>query len=98
MISVHNCKTVQCLTMFKQPAFLSEGFFRRPGHLLNILEGWKKMMKNVDSGNSEDSVDKKLAEGFFEGKISGSKRRESERFADIAEDSIFYFTLVERFK
>ena len=38
---------------------------------------------DVDSGNSEDNVDEKLAEGFFEGKISGSKRREGERFADI---------------
>ena len=33
----------------------------------------------VDSGNSEDSVDEKLSKGFFERKISGSKRRESER-------------------
>ena len=48
----------------------------------------------VDSGNSEDSVDEKLAEGFFERKICGSKRRESERFAEIAEDSmiLFYFS------
>ena len=34
-------------------------------------------------------------EGFFEGKISGSKRRESERFAEIAEDSISYFHSLE---
>ena len=52
----------------------------------------------VDSGNSEDSVDEKLVKGFFEGKISGSKWRESERFAESAEDSISYFHLVERFK
>ena len=52
----------------------------------------------VDSGNSEDSVDEKLAEGFFERKISGSKRRESERFVEIAEDSISYFHPVEWFK
>lgn len=45
MISVHKSKTVQCLTMLKQPAFLSEGFFRRPGHLPNIPEGWNNMMK-----------------------------------------------------
>ena len=38
---------------------------------------------SVDSGNSEDNVDEKLAEGFFEIKISGSKRREGERFAEI---------------
>ena len=52
------------------------------------------MILFVDSGKLEDSVDEKLAEGFFEGKISGSKRRESERFADIAEDSmiLFYFS------
>jgi len=31
--------------MLKQPAFLSEGFFRRPGHLPNIPEGWNNMMK-----------------------------------------------------
>ena len=56
------------------------------------------LMFSVDSGNSEDSVDEKLIEGFFEGKISGSERRESERFAEIAEDSISYFHSVERFK
>jgi hypothetical protein len=28
-------------------AFLSEGFFRRPGHLPNIPEGWNKMMKKA---------------------------------------------------
>lgn len=28
-----------------QAAFLSEGFFRRPGHLPNIPEGWNNMMK-----------------------------------------------------
>ena len=37
----------------------------------------------VDTRNSENNVDEKLAEGFFEGKISGSKRREGERFAEI---------------
>jgi len=47
MISVHKSKTVQCLTMLKQPAFLSEGFFRRPGHLPNIPEGWNNMMKKA---------------------------------------------------
>lgn len=30
-----------------QAAFLSEGFFRRPGHLPNIPEGWNKMMKKA---------------------------------------------------
>ena len=37
----------------------------------------------VDSGNSEENVDEKLTEGFFERKNSGSKRREGERFAEI---------------
>ena len=35
------------------------------------------------TGNSEDNVDEKLNEGFFEGKISRSKRREGERFTEI---------------
>lgn len=30
-----------------QAAFLSEGFFRRPGHLPNIPEGWNNMMKKA---------------------------------------------------
>nr|GMD29248.1 hypothetical protein MA16_Dca028252 [Ipomoea batatas] len=30
--------------------FLSEGFFRRPGHLPNIPEGWNKMMKKAAKG------------------------------------------------
>ena len=37
----------------------------------------------IDSGNSEENVDEKLAEGFFERKNSGSKRREEERFTEI---------------
>lgn len=28
-------------------ALLSEGFFRRPGHLPNIPEGWNNMMKKA---------------------------------------------------
>lgn len=28
-------------------AFLSERFFRRPGHLPNTPEGWNKMMKKA---------------------------------------------------
>lgn len=30
-----------------QAAFLSEGFFRRPGHLPNIPEGWNNIMKKA---------------------------------------------------
>lgn len=30
-----------------QAAFLPEGFFRRPGHLPNIPEGWNNMMKKA---------------------------------------------------
>ena len=30
-----------------QAAFLSEGFFRRPGHLPNIPEEWNNMMKKA---------------------------------------------------
>jgi hypothetical protein len=30
-----------------QAAFLPEGFFRKPGHLPNIPEGWNNMMKKA---------------------------------------------------
>lgn len=39
-----------------QAAFLSEGFFRRPGHLPNIPEGWNKMMKKAASGGVSKSA------------------------------------------